>query len=172
MDSERWYPVPGWEELYEFSSRCRVRNRKTGRLKTIVEMDCGYLGFHAEGGKDRAKSMVYLHRVIGLLFLPNSLSLPCINHDDGDKHNNAPSNFEWCTQADNMKHAHRTGLCTSFEILRGEDSPNSKVTEAQVIEIRKRVAGGQTMTSVGAAFGINKTTVRHIVNRRTWKHVA
>lgn len=171
MDFEEWYPVPGWEDLYEFSSRCRVRNKKTGRLKKIVEMDCGYLGFNAEGGRDQKKSMVYLHRVIGILFLPNDSNLPCINHDDGDKHHNAPGNFEWCTRADNNKHAHRTGLCNSFPVLRGNDSPNSKVTESQVIEIRSMVARGHTHVSVGRMFGINKTTVRHIVIRRTWKHV-
>ena len=52
----------------------------------------------------------YLHRIIASLFIENPNDLPCINHIDGDKTNNAISNLEWCTYSHNIKHAYDNNL--------------------------------------------------------------
>lgn len=56
----------------------------------------------------------HLHRLLALGFKelpegkkPEELQ---VNHIDGNKHNNSLENLEWTTQADNIRHAYRTGL--------------------------------------------------------------
>lgn len=58
---------------------------------------------------------VFLHRLLAIRFVENhtnetDLSKLQVNHIDGDKLNNSISNLEWVTQADNIRHAYKTGL--------------------------------------------------------------
>ena len=50
------------------------------------------------------------HQFIALLWVPNPHNYPYINHIDGNKLNNDPSNLEWCTPRHNNQHAIDTGL--------------------------------------------------------------
>ena len=49
------------------------------------------------------------HRIIAACHLPNSLSLPEINHKDCDPLNNNISNLEWCTHEQNMAYKENYG---------------------------------------------------------------
>lgn len=57
----------------------------------------GYFTLQSGTGKQ-----VYLHRLIAQTFVPNPENLPCVNHIDGNKHNNSTSNLEWVSQRDNV----------------------------------------------------------------------
>ena len=74
----------------------------------------------AKGGKSKYKTVgatvdgeeksCALHRLVAMTFIPNPEGKPVVNHIDGNTHNNAVSNLEWCTYSENVKHAWRTGL--------------------------------------------------------------
>lgn len=56
-------------------------------------------------------SKTYLiHSLVAKFILGERPSGLCINHIDGNKLNNAPSNLEYVTLAENTKHSIRTGL--------------------------------------------------------------
>jgi hypothetical protein len=46
-----------------------------------------------------------------------------------------------------------------------------RLTEAQVIEIRRRLKAGEGIGTLGKAFGVNHKTIYDIKLRRNWKHL-
>lgn len=60
--------------------------------------------------KDGFSKGFYIHRLVALMFIPNPENKPCVNHKDGDKLNNHYTNLEWCTDAENNRHASLMGL--------------------------------------------------------------
>ena len=53
----------------------------------------------------------------------------------------------------------------------GESNKHAKLTEDQVLEIRKLVAEGRTRASVVKQFGVSKSQVANIVTKKQWGHV-
>lgn len=51
-----------------------------------------------------------IHRAVALAHVPGYKPGYCANHIDGNKLNNDPSNLEWVTYSENMKHAWKNGL--------------------------------------------------------------
>lgn len=54
----------------------------------------------------------------------------------------------------------------------GEKHPHSKLTEAQVLQIRKERAAGKPRNLLAKEYGIHPVTVTDIVARRRWKHLS
>lgn len=54
--------------------------------------------------------VMYLHKVLAETFIPNPMNHPCVNHKDGNKHNNSIDNLEWVSKSEDLKHAHRMKL--------------------------------------------------------------
>ena len=54
---------------------------------------------------------------------------------------------------------------------RGSGVANAKLAENAIRDIRARVAAGESRESVGADYGIARSTVHGIVRRLSWKHV-
>lgn len=102
---ERPVTVEGYEHLNARSNGTLV-NREHKRAVT-GSYDGKYRRVKAMGG---GKTSMALHIIIAKTFIDNPDNKPFVNHKDGNTTNNAVSNLEWCTQSENMKHAHDTGL--------------------------------------------------------------
>ncbi len=164
---EYWENVPGFP-LYQVSTYGRVQNQKTGRiLKT--HSNHGYLRVGLYEGKIRKYKLV--HRLVAEAFIPNPENKPAVNHINGCKTDNNVTNLEWVSASENMSHAHRNGLRPKLD-NQGEKNGFAKLTEAQVVQIKKLLADGLTQQAIAYQFNISRSTVRDINLGRRWGHVA
>ena len=87
------YIVDSCGNIYSLHKRRRVRGSKNSK---------GYL---------QLPNKLLFHRVVAEAWCDGkSEQAPHVNHIDGDKLNNHPSNLEWCSAAENNAHARQTGL--------------------------------------------------------------
>lgn len=97
---EEWRDIDGWHGLYQISNDGRVKRLKGHRCKEEREIKLtrnnrGYvMAALWDGGKVKNATV---HRLVAQAFIPNPNGLPCINHKDENKGNNAVENLEWCT---------------------------------------------------------------------------
>lgn len=77
------------------------------------------------------------------------------------------------TIADNVHDMIRKGRARfGINTPRGELNVLAKVTEQDVINIRQEYAAGMySQRELARKYKIGHTTVRHILHRRTWKHI-
>ena len=55
---------------------------------------------------------------------------------------------------------------------RGQRNNGSRLTDEQVLEIRRLFAQGDaSQHQLGRSFGVSQATISHIVNRIAWKHL-
>lgn len=74
------------------------------------------------------------------------------------------------THRDNMADRNAKGRARSGD-LRGEAHGNAKLSAADIQEIRRLAANGETGVALGTAFGIHHAYVSQIVLRKRWAHV-
>ena len=101
---------------------------------------------------------VYVHICVALAFIPNPNGLPCINHKDGNKANNRVDNLEWCSHAENMKHASRTGLCKGYGY-----KPVLQIKEGVIVNEFFSAAEAERVT------GIHSSAICNVANHRIKK---
>src|SRR5699024_9812635 len=108
IESELFKPltIEGYEH-YWVSNQGRVSNSRTGRFLK-PNLNRGYL--QVTLSNKGVKINKYVHRLVGLVWIPNPDNKETINHIDGVKTNNHVDNLEWMTHLENMQHAHDTGL--------------------------------------------------------------
>lgn len=71
----------------------------------------------------------YVHRLVALAFIANSLGKPEVNHKNGVRFDNRADNLEWVTRSENIKHSFsELGRDSKFSgrVLLGRDNPRSK----------------------------------------------
>lgn len=110
LNGETWKDIPGYEGLYQASSFGRIKSFRRypqGKIKS------SYIGWGSYQCVQLHVEKVYktftVHKLVALAFLPEIKDKPHINHIDGNKQNNSPSNLEWCTRSENMQHALKMG---------------------------------------------------------------
>lgn len=84
--------------------------------------------------------------------------------DDNPKHNNL-MNLAWGTRLENAQDKRRNG-----HLLVGEKVKTAKLTEAAVLEIRRRV-GSETLRALAREYGVSHTAIRRAANGMKWGYL-
>ena len=91
-----------------------------------------------------------------------------VNHIDGNKTNNLPSNLEEATISQNTKHAYDNNLAKA---RKGEENSQSKLTQREVQKIFELRRDGTKVTTIASMFEISPKTVYAILGKKRWKHI-
>lgn len=200
---EEWRDIPGYEGYYQVSNLGRVKGLKRtvntwNAYKTISEhilKSCkttnGYLGITLR--KDGKAKRTFVHRLVGLAFIPNLENKPQIDHINGNKEDNRPSNLRWVTAKENCNNPLRV------EKFLGENNHfyGKKHTDETRLKMRKNSAhlsGGrnpaarkilnkdtgevfETVKDAGKSVGVSDNAIRNSIRRKSksggfyWRYI-
>ena len=168
---EKWIKANGYSN-YEVSNLGRLKTfnwKGSGKEKILKPAldKSGYLRTVLKGDNGISKT-IKVHRIVLNSFKPINDVLE-VNHINGIKNDNRIENLEWCTRKQNIQHCIDNNL---QYVLRGEEIGNSKLTEKQVIEIRKKfIPRYYSRTKLAKEYNVSEATIKDIVYNRTWKHL-
>lgn len=174
-DIEIWKDIPEYEGLYQISNLGNIKSLKREvkhnysgsiNLKTrILKSSLGGKYLRVAFCKESKYKYIHVHRILALMFIENPDNLPEVNHIDGNKLNNKLENLEWVTRKENMFHAFKNGLAKS-----GENCYNSKISNLQVIEIKKRYSKKNiSQKQLAKEYKVDQALISRIINNKIHK---
>lgn len=165
-ENEIWKPVPTFEGKFFASNLGRIKS-KTGIIQRQFKPRTLKYWFVVIKEPKKKERQYISHRLIAEAFIPNPENKETVNHKDGNPSNNAPENLEWATHKENIHHAIELGLIDN----KGENHPNSILTNSLVYEIRKLYSMGKKLNRIAIEFGLNYATTLNAACGKTWKHL-
>ena len=114
----------------------RVYSNIVNRYLKEYQDHNGYYYYRLSNG---TKSVHWFkHKLIATFFIPKIEGKDFVNHIDGIKTNNDLTNLEWCTLAENNKHARDTGLnpISKTNSLRWDDLEFRESTSKKISDTR------------------------------------
>lgn len=162
------YQGKDYGDFYEVSNYGDIRNSRTYRIRKIHINQNGYCFVSGSLGCREKKITFRVHKAVAESFIDNPNNLPMVNHKDGNKLNNHISNLEWCTNAENIQHAHNNNL---IDVKRGEENVNAKLNNEAVCFIRANYIPYDKMLGtrgLARKFGVDHKTIIRVLNNETW----
>lgn len=162
MSSEMWKPIPDFD-AYEVSSLGRIRRGQ--RVLAGHTRKDGYTQVHL--WKNNRQHTRRVNRLVCEAFhgsppFPEAEAL----HKDHNRSNNAEDNLRWGTSVENSADILEAGRGNN---TRGSAASWSKLTEAQVLEIRHR-REQETIASLAKEYGVSNATIVGACTKN-WQHV-
>ena len=113
INIEIWKDISSFEGKYQISNKGNIKSlariNEQGRqmperiLKPSKDKD-GYLRIGLSKGSRKDYAYFRINRLVAEHFIPNPLSLPQVNHEDGNRNNNEVNNLKWCNNSYNQWH--------------------------------------------------------------------
>lgn len=149
---EVWAVIDGFTR-YEVSTRGRVRVRATGKIMS-PDLSTEYPSVRLVSDITHKKKHKHIHFLEAVAFLPDRSQ--CVNHIDGDKTNNHISNLEWCTYAENNKHAYDMGLKKPYQ---------QRISNKERIHVGEMLRNGMTPKEIAKQYGVTDGCIYQLIKR-------
>lgn len=156
---------------YELSSFGRVRryNPEKGGWDIIRLPQVKGYPVYTFWGKTNRKTIL-IHRLMAYMFLKKEHPLQkYVIHLDFKKDNNHINNLKWVTRETMVSHMR---INPNWLTKRKGKITNAKLTESQVIRLKKKIRRGKTpLYKIAKEFGITHTQLNRIRSGENWGHV-
>lgn len=171
-ESERFVDLSflGFElNRYFISNYGRVYSKVSNKFLKLQVSTHGYY-YIALGASNRE----FVHRLVAKAFVyGESNERNCVNHIDGNKMNNYYKNLEWCSKAENNRHAYSTHLNNCI----GENCRSAKLTNEQVHHICKLLEKSDNIWDIIDSMKMERTMnnyeiIRSIRKGYAWKSIS
>jgi len=153
IEGTRIYPTP-YPSYYVTENGNIYSKMGCGRWMKRTLSQAGYLTIILYINK-RPRTF-FIHNLVAQVFIGEKPAGLQTNHRDGNKLNNHPSNLEYVTQQENMKHARAMGLDT-LHIFR----LTSKDAE-RALRLRQK---GIYLSRVAQIFRVSEDTIQRAIHR-------
>lgn len=161
--------LPEIQPIYAVSNYGNVINKLTGKYLSMQLTEDGYLRIPLATIGDGPAKAFLVHRLVMMTHCPiPHPEMFEVNHINGIKIFNYVGNLEWCTGAENIAHAFRTGLMDDRYVL---------LTKDQVRFICECLSKGMTVREIIPLVGDTVCkdlgrNIRAIRERKAWKHIS
>lgn len=155
-------PIPEFPG-YLASRAGQIYSLKSKKVLSLIEADDGhrYVFLYRQGKMTKC----WVHRLVLLTFIgPPSVGQEA-RHLNDLPFDNRLENLAWGTHLENQRDKVLNGYST-----RGEKSWSHKLTEADVLEIR-RIRPTTTLRALGAQFGVSHTAIRRAFLGIKWGYL-
>jgi hypothetical protein len=170
--TERWAPVRDFPDHYEISTLGRLRRLKpyracqAGKIRKPQTTKKGYVVYMLSVSNQ--VTLKSAHRMVADAFIGPIPPGMEVNHKNGDKGDPRLDNLEIVSNSENRAHSYRVLKVPPNRGAIGLNNPNSKLTFAQVEEIRmKRARGEYSLMQLAREYNTTKNTIIRIVKMRT-----
>lgn len=173
MMSERWAAIPGFGGVYEISDAGVIRRtvdsaggHRAGKvLKAQINIH-GY-AYHCLRDPDGKRTPRTLHRLVLESFVGPRPQGFDASHLNGNQTDNRLENLTWEPRSANILRKREHGT-----MVRGEKHKCSKLTAAQVVDIRDKARLGLKAREMADEYGVSSTLIYKIASRQAWQHIA
>ena len=158
---EIWKPIEEYPD-YQISSAGNVKSNKRNKeiLMKPALSNRGY--FSVVTSHYGARKMIKVHILVLKHFGPPQPPNTTCDHINRIPTDNRIENLRWATQEQQTENSISA---------KGERHGASKLTEAQVIEIKRRLSEGAIQASLAKEYGVNKSLISHINLGIKWAYL-
>lgn len=161
LQGEIWLEIPDYPN-YEVSNFGRVYSRKYKRIMSPSNRPDGRLSVKLRNPIARS---IKVHRLVGVVFIPNPDSKPEIDHIDCNPKNNHVSNLRWVTHQENCSVVYQRGR----KKVTGELAVTAKLTNQQASQVREWFANKtKTVKQMSCELSISEQSLRAIIKKETY----
>jgi hypothetical protein len=121
--------------------------------------------------KDGIRVDRYVHRIIASVWISNEYSKHCVNHKNFNVQDNSAVNLEWVTNHENQTHSWKYNKTRKKKDNTGEKNPRAKLSESDIIEIRKRYDNNERPIDFYKTYNVSHSLIIQIGKRQIWTHI-
>ena len=160
-EQENWKPIEGFPG-YEISDKGRIVSIKTGK-RVFMKQGVSNKGYpFIRISHLNRKYVLRIHQLVLKTFGPPQPLNTTPDHINRIKNDNRIENLRWAT--DQEQHENK-------DFLTGERHPMAKLTEEQVIEIKRRLSEGVHPKEITKDYNVTVSGIYKIKEGRSWKYL-